>query len=438
MNYVAPVLSTAYALNRYYRSGAVQKGSPLRRIKQLAKVAGTAMQIQNAWKGHAPRHPQKKSFHSGGHTQKVVARREKGRGSTSKSASKRVIKKGNRKIGVPRQTRKYVKKTIKNYLKFNHGPKMTIELFQKYALDTTAAVNAYGILNSAFEEQAFAFMPIFVNSQMSQEFRINEATAGAGSLGILDPPGQEIYSGGVKTAYTMNWVKNTEQIIIDSLTFRLYLSNTADTKLKLRIVEWVCADSSNIDIVTRATTLYNQQRCFDTSLGYPTAGTIANSNLFKQPTFNMAMIPEFNKFWKKGLFQRTVELLPGESMEIVIPYSNIVWNQAKILKESDAAGPEEYQKGISRMIMLNTIGQVGYDASANSVAAFQATQLNYRAIKKLTAHRMDTWGRDKRNYQLNFVSTETNFTYAGTGVTEAQQSVTGPVKSEFYNTETTD
>lgn len=442
MSGAIPAAAIAWALNAYYRktrpsygrvhSGAVQTpprtpGYNLRPIARRVPVP-------------PPRGHNHTASGRGQHTQVIVARNHRGSGSRTSTKSKK-RKKTSPAQRQARKTKKVVKRAISQYFKFNHGPKMTVELYQKYAtaiVGGLVSVTTTGLLNSAFEEQAHAFLPVFTNSQMTKEFRINESTSGAGSLGILDPPGQEIYSAGVKTAYTMNWIKNSEQIVIDNLLFRLYLSNTADTKLKLRVVEWVCNDSSNIDPMTRCTSLYNQQRCFDSDTGYPTAGNIAAANLFKQPPFSMAMVPEFTKFWKKGSFHRTLELLPGESAEVVIPFSKIMWNQAKILKESDAAGPEEYQKNISRMIQVNTVGQVGYDASVSKVAAFQATQLNYRVVKKLTAHRMDTWGRDKRNYQLNFVTGATGFTYQSVAVAENQATVTGPVSSQFYTTAVTD
>lgn len=441
MSSAATFAALSWAANQYLKANQLDFGVPggvvnVRKRPRVNQEALMYEQVQKQIRRDPP--AQHKHISHGEHTEKLIGKRQRGKGGRTRTKSKRRKKQRSSNKGVTGKTKKYVKRVVGEYMKFNHGPKMTIELYQKYFLNTASTGVTTGILNSAFEEQAHAFLPLFVYSQMTQEFRINEATGGAGSLGILDPPGQEIYSGGVKTAYTMNWVKNTEQIVIDSLTFRLYLSNTADTKMKLRINEWVCNDSSNMDPVARATLLYNQQRCFDTSLGYPNAGNIASGNLFKQPPFSMGMVPEFGKFWKKGSFHKTIELLPGESLEVVIPYKKIMWNQAAILKESDSSGPEEYQKGISRMIQLTTIGQVGYDASVAKVAAFQATQLNFQCIKKLTAHRMDTWGRDKKNYQLNFSSNETNFTYGGTAVTEAQVSVTGPVSSEFYATETTD
>jgi hypothetical protein len=303
-----------------------------------------------------------------------------------------------------------IKKCVKNYVKFSHGAKAEVELWQKYYLNTSSTVTTDGNLSCSPDNLNHAFIPLFSDDVMNDEFRIGEnATSNPNKFGIIDPP-PDVNSGGAGAA-NVNLIKDRESIYIDSYLVRLYITNPADTKVMIFLTEWVCQDESDQDIVSKATDLYNKQQYFVLN----SLPAVASVNLFKQPNFQANKVPHLAKFWKRGKFFKKLELKPGESAEVFVPYNKMVWNQAKLEDTDEDNTQQNYHKGLSRFIQITIRGEVGQ--STNGESFFQAAEVNFQIMKKIVAHRMDRFAMEARRYIVNPTLVTS---YEGTAVSETR------------------
>lgn len=399
---ITPALSNAgdWLIRRMSTSSASNRGTPLAR-------------------GHE------------GHTRYSLAnpRRRRKRMRVGKTKYAKATKKLRRRV------KPMVKRMIKKEFKYIPGPKMTMELFQKYAMNPTTGVDQNGSLSATSNNVAHHFVPLFTNDQMNAEFILGESGAtetvtggGFNRSGILDPGSLYDF---VTNQDATNHIKDRELIMIDELQCTFYITNTEDTKVNLWVQEWVCNESTDVPLPTRVADLYNKQPFIfgdsstKTITGYPTQSAVAADNIFKQPNFVIGKIGGVSKYWKKGSFKYFVELKPGESYHLKIPYKNIKWDKGKFYNENETVSASfEYHKGISRLIQLSVRGNTGKD-SVTGESHFQACGVNWQLLKKLTAHRVDLFKVKPKQYLIgpypnNLGGTQTNVPFGGTINNEAR------------------
>lgn len=324
------------------------------------------------------------------------------------------IAKGRKEKGSGKGIMKHKKKSRKHKKhkihQFMHAQKVTWELYNKFSHDVVNGDLAYGYEDIAANEACHAFIPLFTDRAYNIDFKIGESTSGSGLSGILDPPPAFIEGSGAVNGYSHNFIKYNEAIMIDKMYFKLIIANTRQSRFRGFVQEWVCNKSSDIDLWTRATALYNNQP-LTTSNTDPLVGGyvgeanlrgIAAANLFKHPEFSMAKVPGLSAFWRKGLYGKAFELDPGEELEVVIPFSKIYWDRMKFAVENeDNNAPFEYHRGISRFIQIKTLGTISRDTGANNTTCFAAHGWNFIMTRRITAHRVDMWKPLAKTYYVN-------------------------------------
>jgi len=381
--------AAGYALSK---AGEYAKGY----IKRKAEEGMSNYDKQNMW-AHEPRKkqrtgpsqaktPREVRLATGGHT--IL---EKSRSVNKRKKKKRVSK-----------FWKKIRRTINNSYKYSHGQRTTVEFWQKYHITTanngtTDDTRVNGYIDCAADQLGHGFIPLLSNQVMKAEFKTGEDGAATPSkFGILDPP-PDVNNGGAN-AGNVNLVKDREVICIDSMLIRLYMSNCQKKKIMIWIVEWVCNESTNLNIVARTTDLYNDQQFFREN----GAVAVAAPNLFKQPNFLISKVPHVQKYWKKGKFFKKVELKPGESMELMIPFTKIFWDLSKNRRENDDGNEYQYVKGLSRFLQISVRGQVGHDGEGEfGTSFFQKGGIQWQMSKKLVAHRIDRFGQEEKRYVIN-------------------------------------
>lgn len=336
----------------------------------------------------------------------------------------KVSKKRKRK-GRKGKKRKRVKKTV-------HGRRISMELFSKgYMYPNSPTSNSLtGHILSTVNQVFNAFIPFLCNGTMQNLFHHGETSSGTGQTGIFDPPAARVYNSGVLIGGAHNFVKAAERMMIDNYYITIDISNTNNTKVFLKVQEWICNQSSDVDIISRNWSQYNTQYFSDgldtnTSLNLSAASAI---ELFKNPGYSMSRVPGFYKYWKKGRFCKSLELLPGEEARISIPIKNLMWNQKKFLKENESGNNAyEYHKNISRFIQLRSISGLGRD-NADSISAYPIHGYNFRVNHKITCHRVEDLEPLAKSYYVNMsgllnqvingtnepVTYNSNFTSSGT------------------------
>lgn len=379
------------ALQQFPGKGRKLYHSAVNTARSMAKAKRPSREIRGA---------------TGGHTYQIKTR----------PINKRYRRRKNYKI-----TWRRISKTVKNIVKYSHGPRTDVEFWQKYHLNTDNSGTATDVVQTGLiecdgDQLGHGFIPLLSDEVMASEFRTGEdAASNPNKFGILDPP-PDLNSGGAGAA-NVNLVKDREVICIDSMLCRLFISNNKDTKIMVWLVEWVCNESSDVNIVKRTVDQYNSQEFFVANGTTP----IAANNLFKQPNFLIGKVPNIQKYWKKGKFFKKIELKPGESIEVFIPFSKIYWNQGKFQKEDGANNDEyRYHRNLSRFIQISVRGQVGFvEATPGDdfgTSFFQKGGIQWQMSKKMKAHRIDRFGQEPRRYVVNPVLT-TDYE-AATGVSE--------------------
>jgi len=404
-------------------------------------VAGSVRSTMSSLSNPFARSARSSVRHTGeGHTRysQMRTRKRKRRYRAGKTKYGRATKK------LQRRVRPMVKRIVRKECSHIPGPKMTIQFHQKYCMFPDASVSEIGACDANADEFGHVFIPMFTDGQMSAEFKLGETRGtenvtgeGFNRAGILDPPNLRDYVLGQEVT---NQVKDKELIKIDSMVVTLYITNTQDTKCNLWLQEYVCNDSTDVPFPTRVHRLYSDQPFLSTGTaeaeipGYPEIVETSSSNLWKQPGFSVSKVTGVAKYWKKGSFKGFVELKPGESYHVKIPYKNISWDRAKFYQENESLnGRYEYHKNISRFIHIGVRGNTGRD-SETDVAHFQKCGVSWQIMKLMTAHRVDIFKPVKKQflafpYANNAANTKTLIPFGGAFVNEKLESTVGDIES---------
>lgn len=308
---------------------------------------------------------------------------------------------------------------------FTHGHRTTIELFNvnTWGPGITGSVSTSGFNDIPVNQAGHRGIYILHASQMEVDFKIGENQSGSWESGILDPPPTTVYSAGLLSAYTHNFIKKLEGIFIDKLMLRIYIADTKMAKFRLQIQEWVCNESCDIGFYKRAYQCYQMQpHTIDNGttanqktegyVGYSGLGLANEEALFSTPTFDVSKIPGFKKYWKRGLFSKMTVVEPGQELDIKVPYRKIFWNRAKFFKEPGLAATAvdtnmyEYQKGITRFFEIKTVGLIGRAEANTNYTALSRHGYNIGYQRTLTAHRSDMWGLPKYQYYTKVSSVQ--------------------------------
>jgi len=290
------------------------------------------------------------------------------------------------------KSRKRRKKRVR---KMTHGRKIEIDVFSLgfvYPADnSTKSSNSFtGKVISVANKGNFAFLPVLNDTTVQNMIKYGESTDQTGKSGILDPAPSRIYSGSNLSNVAHNFVKVNEKIMFDKYLICIDLVNTNNTKFMLDIQEWICNDSSDVNIIKRCFDEYHNQTLTN---GLQTSDmvnlAISATSMFQNPAFSMGKVPGFSKFWKQGKFHKKVELLPGEEIKVYIPIKKLMWDLSKFDNETEAGtGPWQYHKNISRYIAIKTVSGLGFNSeSGNTVLPTHS--YNFRVNHKITYHRVE-------------------------------------------------
>ena len=163
-----------------------------------------------------------------------------------------------------------------------------------------------------------------------------------------------------------------------------------------------------------------------------TANAISMGNMFSAPNFQMEKVPNLWKYWRGGR-QKTIELVPGESVDASFFYKQMRWNQGKY-KDEKGVGLGEYQhhKGVTRYVSMKLTGHVGFSSDPTPVAGFTGSTVYWQVLKSITAHRESSWGVGDKRYLMNPGAVP--FNWQGVAIDEGQPTITAPVQSRFLET----
>ncbi|AJP36470.1 putative capsid protein [Avon-Heathcote Estuary associated circular virus 26] len=336
---------------------------------------------------------------------------------------RRTIVAGSRK-SVPKKVRKYVKKAVNDKTKYTQGPGARIELYNTFHLDTGNSVIQTGQFGSSPGDSNHAFIPFFTDTVMNTEFRIGNNPVGD-DAGMLDPPPAFNASSGASVQY----IKDNESIVIDHYSATFFMTNTSDTKAMFHIQEWVCNRDSDVNIVVRTTEQFNNQT-WRNDPGFATIVPVSSTNLFKQPNFEISKVPGISQYWKKGSIKRQFELMPGESIELSLPFGKKYWNLQRFNDQNETlTGRFEYHKNLSRYLQVSVRGSVGFSADTPPKSSFQGTNVYYKVLKTMIAHRVDRFGQQPKRYRIIGNPSEVVSSFNGTAVDLGRPAITEPVES---------
>nr|UOF82858.1 putative capsid protein [Cressdnaviricota sp.] len=304
------------------------------------------------------------------------------------------------------------RKGKKKYKKvhWSHGKKTTLEFWDTAVINGSNQNLTTGYFDIAANTSGHMFIPLLTNNAMEADFKCGESTTGTGLSGFLDPPPSLTLSGGAIGTIAHNLIKKGEAIYVDKMMVRIYIANTGETRFKAEIQEWICAENSQINPVPRANNLYNtqphtqSQSTADTYVGGVNVIALTSQTLFNNPAFELSKVPKFQKFWKKGLYSRSIELDSGQELQIDIPIKSIYWDRMKYQFEDSNTGAYEYHKGISRFIEVKTTGMLGRDNDNAFKPCFCPHRYNMFYSRTLTAHRIDMFGMPPYQYYCNLPS----------------------------------
>lgn len=294
-----------------------------------------------------------------------------------------------------KRKRKVRKRRKRKVRKMTHGRKIEVDVFSLgfvYPANNAAySSNSFtGKIISTANKGSFVFLPVLNDTTVQNMIKYGEDTAATGKSGILDPAPARTYVSGSLNNVAHNFVKVNEKIMFDKYLICIDLVNTNNTKFMLDVQEWICNDSSDVNIIKRCFQEYHNQTLTN---GLQTSDmvnlAVNNTDLFQNPAFSMAKVPGFQKFWKQGKFHKKVELLPGEEVKIYIPIKKLMWDLSKFDNETEnGQGAWQYHKNISRYIAFKSVSGLGYNnESGNTVLPVHS--YNFRVNHKITYHRVE-------------------------------------------------